>query len=190
MINSSDVETRQRSSAALFAELAEAIDHFDGLSASTAAVPDDDAPSVSSTIRELHRSNAVQWAYEDDARRPGATDAEVGTAKRLIDRSNARRHRLIEAIDSHFAGVLPEHAGAEPQTETIGMVVDRMSILALRAAHLAGREETDDVPRAVLESVRQQRDELGAAFNALVRRCLAGTARFGRYRAYKIYGES
>ena len=39
------------------------------------------------------------WHIEDEARAPGATDAELASVKRRMDKTNQRRNDLAEALD-------------------------------------------------------------------------------------------
>jgi hypothetical protein len=46
-----------------------------------------------------HRANFDLWHIEDEARAPGATDAELAGVKRRVDRTNQLRNDLAEELD-------------------------------------------------------------------------------------------
>src|ERR1035437_9562209 len=50
-------------------------------------------------VRRQHRANFELWHIEDEARAPGATDAELAGVKRRVDRTNQRRNDLAEELD-------------------------------------------------------------------------------------------
>src|ERR1700760_3671518 len=50
-------------------------------------------------VVEQHLANYELWHAEDAARTPGATDHDIATSKRFIDRVNQRRNDLAEQCD-------------------------------------------------------------------------------------------
>ena len=50
-------------------------------------------------VARQHRANFELWHIEDEARVPGATDAELAEVKRRVDRINQRRNDLAEELD-------------------------------------------------------------------------------------------
>ena len=50
-------------------------------------------------VARQHRANFELWHIEDEARAPGATDAELADVKRRIDSTNQRRNDLAEELD-------------------------------------------------------------------------------------------
>jgi uncharacterized protein DUF4254 len=176
----------------LFAELMDAVDSLPELCGPVGGPGEiDDLSSIAAVVRGLHRTNATQWAREDDVRRADATDAEIGALKRVIDELNLRRHRFTELIDDYCLDALPQGGGGELHTETIGMIVDRLSVLALREHHVGIRGAAAPSERLTrsLEDIRQQRADLRTALAALIRRCRTGESRFRVYRAHKLYGD-
>src|SRR5579884_1767036 len=61
-----------------------------------------------------HRANFELWHIEDEARRPGATDAEIADAKRRIDLTNQRRNDLVEELDNLLWSSLHERGLPRP----------------------------------------------------------------------------
>jgi hypothetical protein len=92
-------------------------------------------------VHELHRLHARQWRLEDETRAPGASSDVIAAAKADIDRSNARRHRLIDRIDAIASRPIP----TEPSrcySETVGELCDRLLILDLKHGALSGEGGT------------------------------------------------
>src|SRR6185503_4553131 len=97
--------------------------------------PAADPSDISSLIRAQHRANFDLWHEEDKARDPSATDHEIANIKRAIDRLNQGRNDLVEHIDtlllSRFQSTMDSHSSAPLHSETPGLMIDRLSILAL-----------------------------------------------------------
>jgi hypothetical protein len=73
------------------------------------------------------------WHEEDIARRDDLPAERIRMAKRTIDRINQRRNDFIELIDSELQDFLnPAQSGCPQHSETPGMIIDRLSILALK----------------------------------------------------------
>lgn len=118
-----------------------------------------------------------QWAAEDLCRRPGVSDAEVAGAKRLIDHLNGLRAGCVDEIDAWCDHHLPASGSDVPlHTETVGSVVDRLAIAAVRAEQLG----TDRAGAQLME--------LAHAYSALVAELAAGTRRVPSWRTLKAYG--
>ncbi len=144
-----------------------------------------------------HRENFDLWHEEDKARDPGATDAEIAGVKRAIDRLNQRRNDLVEKIDeSLLASAGEQNPRAPLHSETPGLMIDRMSILALKIYHTreeAHRETATEAHRAKntarLAVLEEQRDDLAGCLDALWTEVSAGTRRFKLYRQMKMYND-
>jgi hypothetical protein len=147
-----------------------------------------------------HRANFELWHIEDEARAPGATEAELAGVKRRVDRTNQHRNDLAEQLDRALlswleARGLPNPA-AELNSESPGLMIDRLSILSLKIYHTREEAERADAPAghaarnlerlAILE---EQRADLAACLDALWRETLAGTRRFKLYRQLKMYND-
>lgn len=84
-----------------------------------------------------HRHNFIIWHEEDLARRDDVPAERIREAKRAIDRHNQLRNDSIEAIDAALLEELPPADPTAPyHSESPGMMLDRLSILALREYHL------------------------------------------------------
>jgi hypothetical protein len=100
------------------------------------------APAPTVSLIELalahHRANFDLWHEEDKAREPGASDAAIARVKCSIDSLNQTRNDLVEAIDRLLlaaAGV--QNPAAPLHSESPGLILDRLSVLALKLYHTA-----------------------------------------------------
>jgi hypothetical protein len=153
-----------------------------------------------SAVARQHRANFDLWHIEDEARAPGVTDAALADVKHRIDKTNQLRNDLAEALDSALLAFLePQalpYANAPLNSESPGLIIDRLSILALKIYHT--REEADraDAPsghaarnRDRLAILQQQRADLAGCLEALWRETLDGTRQFKLYRQLKMYND-
>lgn len=148
-------------------------------------------------VEAEHRANFAIWHLEDQARRRDVADSVVADVKRSIDPWNQRRNDLMERIDD---AVLAELAGAdiaaaELHSETAGMMVDRLSILALKI-HNMERIEASARDQALADEcrlkaliLREQRGDLADCLARLIDDFRGGRRFFKRYRQYKAYND-
>jgi hypothetical protein len=117
-----------------------------------------------------------------------------------VDRTNQLRNDLAEELDRALlawleAKGLPNPAAAL-NSESPGLMIDRLSILSLKIYHTreeagragtpAGHAERNLERLAILE---EQRADLAACLDALWSETLAGTRRFKLYRQLKMYND-
>lgn len=153
-----------------------------------------------SIVRAQHAANFELWHLEDEARVPDASDSEIAEIKRAIDRVNQRRNDLIEQCDTLLLRELKERGLPKPGTpvssETPGLIIDRLSILALKIFHT--REETlrGDAPeghvmrnRERLKLLEEQRSDLAGCLDRLWTQVVHGQSRFKLYRQLKMYND-
>jgi hypothetical protein len=92
-----------------------------------------------STVLAQHRANFDLWHTEDRARAPRATHADIAEVKRAIDRYNQLRNDLAERSDTILLASLSARSlpnpSAELNSESPGLMIDRLSILALKIYH-------------------------------------------------------
>jgi hypothetical protein len=155
--------------------------------------PHDDLISL---VREQHYCNVVLWDLEDEARRRDRGDAYVAATKRSIDERNQRRHDLIERIDEMLVAELPaRRTGAEQHSETAGMIIDRLSILALKIRNMRALAARGNDPAlaaecgAKLDVLVEQRNDLASCFDRLLADCTSGRRFFKVYRQHKVYND-
>ncbi|WP_260738992.1 DUF4254 domain-containing protein [Tunturiibacter lichenicola] len=143
-----------------------------------------------------HRANFDLWHEEDKARVPEVLDAEIVRVKRAIDSLNQRRNDLVEKMDLWLIDRLDQVIAAPLHSETPGLMIDRLSILALKIYHT--REESHRVnateqhrskntERLVL--LEEQRQDLASCLDALWTEVLEGRRRFKLYRQMKMYND-
>jgi hypothetical protein len=142
-------------------------------------------------VLELLRSNQAQWELEDVTRDASAGDCDVADAKRAIDQLNLRRHRLVEDIDALFAASLQQSPSAPLATESPGMALDRLSVLAIRIARteavaLSGAADAAAYA-ARLPVLEHQLWALSSAIEALLEDVKAGVRQFLVYEHLKLY---
>ncbi len=151
-------------------------------------------------VTRHHRANFDLWHIEDEARAPNVTDASLAAVKRCIDRTNQLRNDLTEELDRFLMGWLEPRglpsSSAPMNSESPGLIVDRLSVLALKIYHT--REEIGrpgapaghvDRNRNRLTILEEQRADLARCLDALWREILAGTRRFKIYRQLKMYND-
>jgi hypothetical protein len=148
------------------------------------------APPWANLIVDLVESNLRQWYLEDTTREPGATDAEVASAKREIDRLNMGRHRLVHQIDAAIDSRLDQPATAPIATESPGMVLDRLSVLVIRRARTAAVSARHSTFNDRMTALESQVAGLSTALDFYMDELRAGTRRFLRYEPLKLYGPS
>jgi len=143
-----------------------------------------------------HQANFELWHEEDKARAPGVADAEIARVKRAIDVLNQRRNDLVEKMDVWLMERLVQNDAAPLHSETPGLMVDRLSILALKIYHTreeAHRTSATEEHRlrnaGRLALLEEQRDDLAGCLDALWAEVLKGARRFKLYRQLKMYND-
>ena len=155
------------------------------------------AAPLEKLILEQHRANFDLWHCEDRARAPLATGNAMIAIKHDIDRLNQLRNDLVERIDVTLLAAMPEQPATAPlHSETPGMMIDRLSILALKIFHTAEETHRPDASPAHHERNRErlallstQRDDLTGCLAILWSEVLTGQRRFKLYRQLKMYND-
>ncbi len=155
---------------------------------------------LETVVLAQHRANYDLWHIEDAARRPGIDDNELAGTKRAIDRINQQRNDLTESCDTLLLSMLAAHGlphrGAELHSESPGLMIDRLSILALKLFHT--REELTrpgapaghaDRNRKRLLILNEQRGDLQHGLERLWDRVLRSERSFKVYRQLKMYND-
>jgi hypothetical protein len=151
-------------------------------------------------VARQHRANFDLWHIEDEARTPGASDAQLADVKRRIDSTNQLRNDLAEELDRTLLHWLASQSLPQEEaplnSESPGLIIDRLSILALKIYHT--REEASRANaapehaqrnRARLAILLEQRTDLASCLDSLWAETLAGTRRFKLYRQLKMYND-
>jgi len=148
-------------------------------------------------VEKNHYSNFELWHEEDKARRDDMGYEFVYHAKRKIDSLNQIRNDLIEKMDLSLLDRLPETTGGIPMnSETPGMIIDRLSILNLKAYHMkdeaeresAGTNQREQCGQKLQIIERQHRDLL-EALEELMADISAGRRGFRVYHQFKMYND-
>ncbi len=167
-------------------------------------VPEQSGRETPEDLRNLvlmqHAKNYLLWHVEDAARRQDVPDSVIAACKREIDALNQQRNDFIEEIDLCLYALLTPHlppaAGHHINTETPGMAVDRLSILALKVYHMeeqtwrvdAGAEHIASC-RGKLNVLHRQRADLAAALLELIDDYGAGRKVLAMYNQFKMYND-
>ena len=160
--------------------------------------PASPAPVPSSTFEQLildqHQANFDLWHREDLARDPDASDRIIVQVKHDIDRLNQRRNDLAEQIDIALLQLAPDNPTAPLHSESPGLIIDRLSILALKIFHTEEQlhrstPEHQHRNKDRLLVLNQQRTDLVSCLADLWNDVLAGRRRFKLYRQLKMYND-
>lgn len=154
--------------------------------------------SITALIEQNHRFNYQLWHAEDRARREDKGFEYVYHAKREIDHCNQQRNNRMEAIDQLLWETYKPstHKKARLHSETPGMMIDRLSIMALKSYHMqlqTVRLETSlDHQRQCqqkLNVILAQQSQLAACYDQFTQEVKEGTATFRVYHQFKMYND-
>jgi len=150
-----------------------------------------------------HLMNFKLWHVEDIARRKDVGPEVIADCKYRIDGLNQRRNDFMEKVDACIVGMIapmlpPVADGAmlRHNTESLGMSVDRLSILSLKIFHMREQTERTDVDEAHRASCRdkltvlqEQRADLARAVLELLDDYRTGVKRPKVYFQFKMYND-
>lgn len=148
-------------------------------------------------LEENHLRNFSLWHEEDIARRDDLGFEAVYRAKRNIDRFNQERNNFAEEMDKALVAALkPRESGCPRNSETPGMIIDRLSILALKEYHMHEETVRADASAAHREKcaeklarIQRQRSDLTGALTELLAEVAAGRRTFSVYYQFKMYND-
>jgi len=148
-------------------------------------------------VQENHFFNFQLWHEEDIARRDDLGFERIYQAKRAIDGYNQQRNNFAEAMDKALVAALePAESGCPKNSETPGMMIDRMSILALKEFHMREETQRQDVDEAhrnqcaeKLARILLQRADLTQCLIELVDAVQARSRTFAVYYQFKMYND-
>ena len=165
---------------------------------------DPDATASPETLRTLvlsqHLRNFLLWHTEDTARRTDVGPEVIADCKYRIDKLNQERNDRMERVDACLVALLSPLLPANPQpyinTESLGMAIDRLSILSLKIWHMSEQLQRTDVSPEHIEScqkklnvLQEQRSDLKLAVKHLVSEFVAGTKTPKLYFQFKMYND-
>ncbi len=149
-------------------------------------------------IEANHFFNTKLWNEEDLARRKKVSDTEIAKNKRAIDSFNQKRNDYIEKIDYFIFENIPflTEARGKQNSETLGAMIDRLSILSLKIFHMSLQTLRDDVEKLHIEVctnkliiLKKQRYDLCVCFDELLRDCQNGLRHIKLYKQFKMYND-
>jgi hypothetical protein len=145
-------------------------------------------------VLEQHAANFDLWHKEDEARDPDVSDAVIAQVKHAIDALNQRRNDLVEQIDGALLAFVAMNLEAPLNSESPGLIIDRLSILALKIFHTEEQLHRStpahqDRNRLRLAVLNEQRKDLAACLDELWAAVMLGSRRFKLYRQLKMYND-
>jgi hypothetical protein len=157
-------------------------------------------PKSDDLTLQLHWANFELWHLEDSARDPLADDHRIADVKRSIDRVNQRRNDLVEQVDMALLHALATLSLPNPEcplhSETPGLILDRLSILALKIFHTHEETMRTDATAEHIERNRQrlqvlteQHADLTDCLHDLWAAVCNGERRVKLYRQMKMYND-
>ncbi len=162
-----------------------------------------DAEGFLELLSRQHWCNFRLWHVEDRARRKDAGAELIADCKYAIDKLNQERNDLIERLDLFLVRAFDPLLPSAPQggrsrhnTETIGVALDRGSILALKIYHMQEQAERAGVAADFvaecsrkLAVLNEQRADLCEAVLDLVEDYSVGLKRPKVYYQFKMYND-
>lgn len=149
-------------------------------------------------VEENHAFNYQLWHAEDRARREDMNFEFVYLAKREIDFCNQQRNNRMEAMDEWLYATLQpaNHNECPVNSESPGMIIDRLSILSLKSYHMALQTERHDASEEhrktcaqKLAIIHQQLEQLSLCLEQLLDAVNAKTRTFRVYHQFKMYND-
>jgi hypothetical protein len=147
-------------------------------------------------VELLSMINTCLWHEEDKARDTEATDIEIASVKRKIDKLNGMRVNKIEEIDLILFKDMMQESSAPLNTESAGSVIDRLTIFALKKNHMefeADRNDSSEKQRIncaeKLEMISRQIEDLASAYDLLIEEIKTGKRRYALYKQFKMYND-
>ncbi|MBA2710807.1 MAG: DUF4254 domain-containing protein [Tatlockia sp.] len=149
-------------------------------------------------VEENHAFNYQLWHAEDRARREDKGHEYIYLAKREIDHCNQQRNNHMESMDEWlYQNLQPSsHEKCPVHSETPGMMIDRLSILALKAYHMnlqIERPEVDETHRQKCQhkwhTILAQQNQLVDCLQQLIDEVKTKTRTFRVYHQFKMYND-
>jgi hypothetical protein len=162
--------------------------------------PEVGGDSIDQLALELLSCNFGIWNAESRVRAARPFPAVVAQLKQEIDVHNLTRHNLIESLDAAFA---EEISGADadetafPVSESLGQLVDRLTVVSLRLFHHDAAARRHDLSPTARQNaaersawLAQQTEYLCRCFDETRAGLADGTVAVFAYRQLKLYTEA
>ena len=150
-------------------------------------------------VEENHAFNYQLWHEEDKARRDDMGSEFVYQAKRNIDHFNQQRNNYMELMDKQLQQDLQPMdptTNCPVNSETPGMIIDRLSILTLKHYHMAIQTTRSDVDSTHREScqlkldlIQNQRNQLLVCLTEFLQAILDKKRTYRLYHQLKMYND-
>ncbi len=150
-------------------------------------------------IEENNQYNFLLWHEEDIARIKEIAPGRIVTAKRNIDKYNQLRNNAIEKIDEWILNQLLHQQNTEHlpmHSETPGMMIDRLSIMALKRFHMFEetiRIDADEKHKSLCSNkvavLNEQMNDLSKCLAQLFQKLQNNQLHFKVYRQFKMYND-
>ena len=149
-------------------------------------------------VEQNHAFNFQLWNQEDLARRDDQGFEYVYNAKRAIDALNQKRNDCIEQIDAWLYQLIQPSQTKDciVHSETPGMIIDRLSILALKCFHMELQSQRQTTIHNHQQHCKEkykillaQREQLGACLQIYFAALVAKTHTFKIYHQFKMYND-
>ncbi|WP_395340340.1 DUF4254 domain-containing protein [Ningiella sp. W23] len=155
-----------------------------------ADIPKVDDLSIEKLIQGLHGCNFFSWKA-DDRSRGDLPPQIIVQYKRNLDASNLMRNNFMEAIDALSVEKLSlshveDHSNLILNSETLGQMIDRMSVLTLKKAF----SNTRLSKTASLEAEKRISEQLlyvQTCYDVFLERLKRKEAYMLAYKQYKMY---
>lgn len=157
-----------------------------------------EAKDFMATVEANHLYNFKLWHAEDRARRTDMGNDYIVLAKREIDACNQQRNNQMEKIDEFIIQSFEpaSYENCKVHSETPGMMIDRLSILALKIYHMhlqTIRTDVDDQHilqcQQKLNQLNLQRQQLSICLKELLTELVNKTRTFRVYQQHKMYND-
>ncbi len=150
-------------------------------------------------IEENMKWNFMLWHEEDIARIKDIDPLRIVEAKRNIDQYNQARNNAMEKIDEWILSYLENNQvtpGEKMHSETPGMMIDRLAIMALKKFHMEEETLRKDVDQSHIDKcsskvavLTEQIADLSNALNIVINDLLESKLQFKVYRQFKMYND-
>jgi hypothetical protein len=163
-----------------------------------------DGSTLMIRVIEQHRFNFDLWHEEDRAREPGADNATIAGVKGRIDSLNQKRNDMVTVIDEYLDdryfspldNSLNRNSDIPWNSETIGSIIDRLSIASLKNYHMHEQTERPDVDATHIascalkfERLVEQQNDLALALQCFIDDIFVGKKQNKLYRQFKMYND-
>lgn len=158
-----------------------------------------DSPIVN-VAYENHLRNFELWHEEDKARRKDVSTEFIAQCKRNIDQLNQKRTNAYEKLDQLIVAMLvpliPEQHSDIQNTESVGMALDRLSIMSLKIYHMQEHLKRQDLDIGKKEQVeknlqvmKNQKNELVKSLKYLIEEYIKGVKVPKQFCQFKMYND-